>query len=86
MPVFELPESVYLRFKPTIYPIPGTVFQTHKTRAPITADLAAHVVGTVGPITAEQLARLGAPYAALFIFLEEQAGALALSADIGVGL
>jgi len=64
VPVFELPESVYLRFRPTIYPIPGTVFQTHKARGPITADLAAHVVGTVGPITAEQLARFGAPYRA----------------------
>ena len=62
VPVFELPENVYLQFKPTIYPIPGTVFQTHKARGPITADLAAHVVGTVGPITAEQLAHLGAPY------------------------
>ena len=60
--MFELPESVYLQFKPTIYPIPGTVFQTHKARGPITADLAAHIVGTVGPITAEQLAHLGAPY------------------------
>ena len=32
--------------------------------SPITADLAAHVVGRVGAITAEQLEHLGAPYRA----------------------
>jgi cell division protein FtsI/penicillin-binding protein 2 len=62
--VFELPEATYLRFKPTIYPIPGTVFRTNGARAPITGDLAAHVVGRVGAITAEQLEHLGSPYRA----------------------
>jgi cell division protein FtsI/penicillin-binding protein 2 len=62
--VFDLGERDYARLKPTIYPIGGTVFRTHTARAAITSELAAHVVGGVGPITAEQLGKLGPPYAA----------------------
>jgi cell division protein FtsI/penicillin-binding protein 2 len=64
VPVFDLSEPEYTRLKPTLYPIGGTVFHTHSARAAITNELAAHIVGTVGPITAEQLAHLGLPHAA----------------------
>jgi cell division protein FtsI/penicillin-binding protein 2 len=64
VPVFDLSEPDYLRLKPTIYPIGGTVFHTHPARAAITTELGAHIVGAVGPITAEQLSHLGSPYVA----------------------
>ncbi len=63
-PVFTVSQARYQQLKPKIYPIPGTVFQTTTTRAAVTPGLAAHVVGTVGPVTAAQLHALGAPYTA----------------------
>jgi len=64
VPVFDLPYAEYQQLKPTLYPVPGTVFQTHASRQAITPDLSAHVVGSVGPITAEELRKLGPPYEA----------------------
>jgi hypothetical protein len=64
VPVFDLPEAQYQQLRPTLYPVPGTVFQSHASRQAITPDLSAHVVGSVGPITAEQLSKLGPPYQA----------------------
>ncbi len=63
-PVFTVTRARYQQLKPTIYPIPGTVFQATSARAAITAGLAAHVVGTLGPITAAELHSLGSPYSA----------------------
>jgi cell division protein FtsI/penicillin-binding protein 2 len=60
----ELPDAQYQLLRPVLYPIPGTVFQTHFERQAITPDLAAHLVGKPGPITAEQLSNLGDPYRA----------------------
>ena len=62
-PVFTVSFARYQQLAPTIYPIPGTVFQTVHERAPITPGLA-YVVGSVGPVTAQQLQTLGAPYSA----------------------
>ena len=61
-PVFTVSRARYNQLEPTIYPIPGTVFQTGTARSAITPGLAAGVVGTVGPITAQELGQLGAPY------------------------
>jgi cell division protein FtsI/penicillin-binding protein 2 len=61
-PVFTVTQARYQQLKPTLYPLPGTVFQTTRARTASTAGLAAHVAGTVGPITAEELRSLGAPY------------------------
>jgi hypothetical protein len=47
-----------------VYSVTGTDFQLTTTRSAITPQLAAHIVGTVGPITAEQLHQLGLPYTA----------------------
>ncbi len=63
-PVFTVSQARYSQLEPTIYPIPGTVFQSGSKRSAITPGLAAGVVGTVGPITAQQLSQLGAPYSA----------------------
>ncbi len=63
-PVFAVSQARYNQLEPTIYPIPGTVFQSSNARSAITPGLAAGVVGTVGPITAQQLSQLGAPYSA----------------------
>jgi cell division protein FtsI/penicillin-binding protein 2 len=62
-PVFTISWARYQQLKPSIYPIPGTVFQTVYERTPITPGLD-YVVGSVGPITAQQLQQLGPPYTA----------------------
>ena len=64
VPVVDLPQAQYDQLRPTLYPVPGTVFRSHAARHAITPDLDAHVVGSVGPITAEQLDKLGPPYRA----------------------
>jgi len=62
VPVIELPQARYQELRPIIYPVPGTVFQNFTMRQALTPELASHVVGSVGPITAELLTKLGAPY------------------------
>jgi cell division protein FtsI/penicillin-binding protein 2 len=62
VPVFTVTKARYNQLEPTIYPVPGTVFQTFTARTAATAGLAAHVVGSVGPITAQELQSLGPPY------------------------
>lgn len=47
-----------------VYAVKGTEFELSSTRSAITPQLAAHVVGSVGAITAEQLKQLGLPYTA----------------------
>ncbi|HXO23097.1 MAG TPA: NTF2-like N-terminal transpeptidase domain-containing protein, partial [Streptosporangiaceae bacterium] len=61
-PVFTVSQARYNELEPTIYPIPGTVFQSSNARSALTPGLAAGLVGTVGPITAQELGQLGAPY------------------------
>lgn len=60
-PVFTVPLARYQQLEPTIYPVPGTVFQTRHQREPATPGLS-YLVGTVGPVTASELHALGAPY------------------------
>jgi cell division protein FtsI/penicillin-binding protein 2 len=64
VPVIDLTEARYQQLEPVIYPVPGTVFQNYSARTAVTAGLAAHVVGSVGPITAQELTTLGPPYQA----------------------
>ena len=61
-PVFTVSRARYDQIQPTIYPIPGTVFQASTARSAITPGLAAGLVGEVGPITAQELGQLGTPY------------------------
>ena len=61
-PVFAVSRARYDQIQPTIYPIPGTVFRAGSARSAITSGLAAGPVGVVGPITAQEVGELGAPY------------------------
>jgi cell division protein FtsI/penicillin-binding protein 2 len=66
-PVFEVSQTRFAQLKAqpgphNVYTVPGTQFQQATARGAITAQLAAHLIGTVGPITAEQLKALGPPY------------------------
>src|ERR1035437_9519833 len=62
VPVIQLTQASYEHLKPIIYPVAGTVFNTYSARTPVTPGLAAHVVGSLGPVTAQELQGLGAPY------------------------
>jgi cell division protein FtsI/penicillin-binding protein 2 len=62
-PVITVSLARYQQLAPAIYPVPGTVFQTIHQRAPLTPDLT-YLVGSVGPVTAQQLQKLGTPYTA----------------------
>lgn len=55
-------EDQYQVVRDDLYPIPGLVFRRSPARTAATPELGAHLVGTVGPITAELLSQLGAPY------------------------
>ena len=66
-PVFQVSPTRFEQLKAqhgagNVYAVPGTQFEQVSARSPITPQLAAHLVGTVGPITAEQLKALGPPY------------------------
>jgi cell division protein FtsI/penicillin-binding protein 2 len=61
-PVFTVTQARYQQIQSTIYPIPGTVFQASSQWQAITPGLASGVVGAMGPITAQELSELGAPY------------------------
>jgi cell division protein FtsI/penicillin-binding protein 2 len=61
-PVFTVSQARYDQIQAIIYPIPGTVFQTSGARSAITPGLTAGLVGRAGPITAQELSELGAPY------------------------
>jgi hypothetical protein len=63
-PVFTVTKARYDVLAPTIYPIPGTVFKSGTALTAATPGLTAGIVGTVGPITAQELSQLGAPYTA----------------------
>jgi cell division protein FtsI/penicillin-binding protein 2 len=63
-PVFTVTMARYQQLEPTIYPIPGTVFQAHNQWQAVTPGLASGLVGQMGPITAQELSSLGAPYGA----------------------
>jgi cell division protein FtsI/penicillin-binding protein 2 len=66
-PVFTVsqPRFEQLKSRPgpqNVYSVPGTEFERTTATAAITSQLAAHVVGTLGPITSQELKALGAPY------------------------
>ena len=66
-PVFQVTRARFEQLKAqsgpdNVYAVPGTQFEQSTSRSAITPQLAAHLVGTVGAITAEQLKALGPPY------------------------
>lgn len=64
VPIVTVSRARYEEVKPVIYPLPGVEFQETTQRGSGSPGLVAHVTGTTGPATAEQLERLGAPYRA----------------------
>jgi cell division protein FtsI/penicillin-binding protein 2 len=66
-PVFQVSQIRFEQLKAqpgphNVYAVAGTQFEQASARAAITPQLAAHLVGSVGPITADQLKALGPPY------------------------
>ena len=66
-PVFQISTGRFEQLKrqsglENVYAVPGTTFEKASSRSAITPNLAAHVVGTVGAITADELKQLGPPY------------------------
>jgi cell division protein FtsI/penicillin-binding protein 2 len=61
-PVFTVSQARYQQLEPTIYPIPGTVFQDTGSWQAITPGLSNGLVGTMGPVTAQELKTLGPAY------------------------
>jgi cell division protein FtsI/penicillin-binding protein 2 len=64
-PVFQLTEAAYQALggdQSSLHSTPGTVFEQLSARVAITSGLASGVVGSVGPVTAQELAQLGPTY------------------------
>ena len=66
-PVFTVSGARFAQLKAargpaSVYAVPGTEFERSAGLAAITAHLGAQVVGSLGPVTAQQLHVLGAPY------------------------
>jgi cell division protein FtsI/penicillin-binding protein 2 len=66
-PVFTVTQARFEQLKRAgephnVYAVPGTQFNLVSSRHAITQQLGEQLVGTVGPITAEQLKALGPPY------------------------
>jgi len=66
-PIFTITQARFDRLKSqpgtaNVYNVPGTQFEASAQTVGITAQLTAHLIGSVGPITAEQLKSLGFPY------------------------
>ncbi|HEX4821408.1 MAG TPA: penicillin-binding transpeptidase domain-containing protein [Acidimicrobiales bacterium] len=63
VPIITLPTNTYNQLRPRLAPVPGIVFQRTHSRFAISDTFAMHVLGRTGEITAEQLTKLGPPYA-----------------------
>jgi cell division protein FtsI/penicillin-binding protein 2 len=61
-PVFTVSQARYQQLKPTVYPLPGTVFESSTAQQAVTSGLSSGIVGTVGAVTAEELKNLGGAY------------------------
>src|SRR6202012_5529168 len=61
-PVFTVNQARYEQLKPTLYPLPGTVFESSAAQQAITSGLSSGIVGTVGAVTPQELKDLGGAY------------------------
>ena len=61
-PVFTVSQARYQQLRPTLYPLPGTVFESSAAQQATTSGLSSGIVGTVGAVTAEELKNLGGAY------------------------
>jgi cell division protein FtsI/penicillin-binding protein 2 len=66
-PIYTITQARFAELKAqagpaNVYNVPGTQFEASGRTVAITKQLSAHLVGTLGPITAQQLKQLGSPY------------------------
>ena len=64
VPVTTVAADRFTALRPQLAPVPGIVFQRTHGRVPVAPGLGGTVIGTFGPVTAERVAQLGAPYRA----------------------
>ncbi len=62
LPLAELTPDRWTELEPALRPVPGLVFRRGRERVVATEELAGHLVGRIGEITAELLDRLGSVY------------------------
>ena len=62
LPLTQLRPEDYASVQAFIFPVPGTVFRPDMARISPAAGFAAHVLGSVGEVTAELLDEFGDPY------------------------
>ncbi len=62
IPVGNVKLVVYAAVGDELEALPGVLIRDGSDRLPFRDDFASHLVGSVGPITADQLGRLGFPY------------------------
>ena len=62
VPVRTVRAAAFTPLRPQLAPVPGVVFQRTTTRLGPKDGFAQPLVGTTGPVTAERLGQLGAPY------------------------
>ncbi len=62
LPVSTVAREDNVAIRPLLYPIPGVAFRLTDSRVRVGSRLLGPLLGTTGPITAEQLAVLGSPY------------------------
>jgi cell division protein FtsI/penicillin-binding protein 2 len=62
LPVTQMRADKFAALPPAFIATPGILDQHTKGRSTLRDGFASHVLGTTGPITAERLAQLGAPY------------------------
>jgi cell division protein FtsI/penicillin-binding protein 2 len=62
--ISRLPAERYQRIHDTLLPLNGIIFRPTRGVVAVDTTLASEILGNVGDVTAEQLRKLGAPYAA----------------------
>ena len=62
LPVGDLSSALYDVFGAALEEVPGVLIRSGQSRLPVAEPFADQIVGTTGPITADQLAAWGPPY------------------------
>src|SRR6201992_2793267 len=61
-PVFTVSQARYQQLKPTVYPLPGTVFESSAAQQATTSGLSSGIGGRVGAVPADELKNLSGAY------------------------
>lgn len=63
LPLTQVRMAQFAALQPELAPVPGILFEKSTARLPFLDQAATPVLGTTGPVTAQLLSQLGAPYA-----------------------